>query len=122
MPVARRSPKPPSCSSWIRQMFEEGARLAEIHGCDAVADFSIGNPNLEPPQEFQQVAQRSWCASPRPGPTATCPTRATRRPRAAVAAYLAKTRASRRGRGHVVMTCGAGGRAERHLQDHPRPR
>ena len=38
-------------------MFEEGARLAEIHGCDKVFDFSIGNPNLEPPEEFQRVME-----------------------------------------------------------------
>ena len=36
-------------SSWIRKMFEEGARLKKIHGADKVFDFSLGNPNLPPP-------------------------------------------------------------------------
>ncbi|HIJ68749.1 MAG TPA: pyridoxal phosphate-dependent aminotransferase, partial [Deltaproteobacteria bacterium] len=31
-------------SSWIRKMFEEGARLKKIHGADKVFDFSLGNP------------------------------------------------------------------------------
>jgi len=38
-------------SSVIRAMFEEGKRLAEIHGAENVYDFSIGNPNVEPPEE-----------------------------------------------------------------------
>ncbi len=36
-------------SSWIRKMFEEGAKLKAIHGEDKVYDFSIGNPYFEPP-------------------------------------------------------------------------
>ena len=39
-------------SSWIRKMFEEGNRLKEIHGVDAVHDFSLGNPEIEPPEEL----------------------------------------------------------------------
>jgi aspartate aminotransferase len=38
-------------SSWIRLMFEEGARLSAIHGADKVYDYSIGNPYAEPPAE-----------------------------------------------------------------------
>lgn len=38
-------------SSWIRLMFEEGARLAEKYGADKVYDYSIGNPYAEPPTE-----------------------------------------------------------------------
>jgi len=37
--------------SMIRKMFEEGNRLKAIYGADNVFDFSIGNPDLEPPQE-----------------------------------------------------------------------
>ena len=42
-------------ASWIRKMFEEGARLKALHGADNVFDFSIGNPDTEPPQKFFQV-------------------------------------------------------------------
>jgi len=37
--------------SMIRKMFEEGARLKAQFGADQVYDFSIGNPDLEPPAE-----------------------------------------------------------------------
>ena len=42
-------------SSWIRKMFEEGARLKAIHGSDNVFDFSLGNPDVPPPPEFKKV-------------------------------------------------------------------
>ena len=38
-------------SSFIRKMFEEGARLKAEHGPENVFDFSLGNPNLPPPAE-----------------------------------------------------------------------
>lgn len=42
-------------SSVIRAMFEEGKRLAGIHGADNVYDFSLGNPSVEPPVEVKQA-------------------------------------------------------------------
>ncbi|MCL2819947.1 MAG: pyridoxal phosphate-dependent aminotransferase [Oscillospiraceae bacterium] len=36
-------------NSVIRAMFEEGNRLAEIHGRENVYDFSLGNPNIPSP-------------------------------------------------------------------------
>ncbi|MBF0199707.1 MAG: pyridoxal phosphate-dependent aminotransferase [Desulfamplus sp.] len=44
-------------SSWIRKMFEQGARLKAEHGADAVFDFSLGNPNLPPPESFQKALE-----------------------------------------------------------------
>lgn len=41
-------------SSAIRAMFEEGARLAKIYGKENVYDFSLGNPNVAPPEEIKQ--------------------------------------------------------------------
>ena len=38
-------------SSVIRAMFEEGNRLAKIHGAENVYDFSLGNPNVPAPIE-----------------------------------------------------------------------
>ena len=37
-------------------MFEQGARLKAQHGADKVFDFSLGNPNLEPPAAVHQGA------------------------------------------------------------------
>jgi len=42
-------------SSVIRAMFEEGKRLAGIHGVENVFDFSLGNPNVEPPKEVKNA-------------------------------------------------------------------
>ncbi|WP_434796411.1 pyridoxal phosphate-dependent aminotransferase [Terrisporobacter vanillatitrophus] len=40
-------------NSTIRAMFEEGKKLAEIYGKENVYDFSIGNPNVEPPENIK---------------------------------------------------------------------
>lgn len=42
-------------SSVIRAMFEEGAKLKKEYGEDEVFDFSIGNPNIEPPREINEA-------------------------------------------------------------------
>lgn len=39
-------------SSAIRKMFEEGIRLSKIHGAENVYDFSLGNPDMPPPQKL----------------------------------------------------------------------
>jgi aspartate aminotransferase len=39
-------------------MFEEGALLKKQYGADKVFDFSIGNPDLDPPSDFHCVFQR----------------------------------------------------------------
>lgn len=49
----------------IRKMFEEGLELKKKFGADNVFDFSIGNPDLEPPQEVRACVQRlSQCHEP----------------------------------------------------------
>jgi len=40
-------------SSIIREMFEEGKRLGAIYGEENVFDFSLGNPNVEPPASIK---------------------------------------------------------------------
>lgn len=42
-------------SSIIREMFEEGKRLSDIYGAENVFDYSIGNPNVEPPEEIKSA-------------------------------------------------------------------
>lgn len=37
-------------SSVIRAMFEEGQKMAAIYGAENVYDFSLGNPNVAPPE------------------------------------------------------------------------
>jgi len=52
--------------SEIRKMFEEGARLKKIYGAENVFDFSIGNPDLEPPKEVTE-ALKELANNPTPG-------------------------------------------------------
>jgi aspartate aminotransferase len=42
----------------IRKMFEEGTLLKKQHGADKVFDFSLGNPDVEPPPAFHRVFLR----------------------------------------------------------------
>ena len=41
----------------IRKMFEEGALLKKKYGEDSVYDFSIGNPDLDPPSEVVEAIE-----------------------------------------------------------------
>lgn len=52
MPIAKRIAAYQEKGSWIRKLFEEGAQMAADGSGRPVYDFSIGNPDLEPPAEF----------------------------------------------------------------------
>ena len=55
MTIAKQIEGYMSSASWIRKMFEEGAKLKAAHGADNVFDFSLGNPNIQPPAVFKQT-------------------------------------------------------------------
>ncbi|MFC1825821.1 pyridoxal phosphate-dependent aminotransferase [Thermodesulfobacteriota bacterium] len=97
-----------SKSSWIRKMFEEGARLKAKHGAAKVFDFSLGNPNLEPPDEFKAALRE---AVMNPGPGAHCYMPNTGLPDVcrSVADYLAQEQQMPVTAQEVIMTCGAAG-------------
>ena len=95
-------------SSWIRKMFEEGARLKALHGADKVFDFSLGNPDLEPPEGFRQ-ALHSIIAEPSAGAHGYMANAGYQETRAAVAAYVSREQGVEVSAEHVVMTCGAAG-------------
>ncbi|MBP5452079.1 MAG: aminotransferase class I/II-fold pyridoxal phosphate-dependent enzyme, partial [Treponema sp.] len=42
----------------IRKMFEEGIKLKAIHGDENVFDFSLGNPDLDPPAKVADAIER----------------------------------------------------------------
>jgi aspartate aminotransferase len=58
MPVSHEIKSALAGSSLVRKMFEEGARLKALHGTDKVFDFSIGNPDIEPPPAFHRTLER----------------------------------------------------------------
>lgn len=53
--IAHHIAKNMSKGSMIRKMFEEGNRLKALYGPDNVFDFSLGNPDLEPPKAVEEA-------------------------------------------------------------------
>mgnify|MGYP002350554109 FL=1 len=97
-----------SRSSWIRKMFEEGERLRQEFGADNVYDFTLGNPDVEPPEEFH-AALRRLANDPLPGMHRYMNNAGYPETRAAVARKLATDSGLEVTAAHVIMTCGAGG-------------
>ncbi|MDR1220035.1 MAG: pyridoxal phosphate-dependent aminotransferase [Treponema sp.] len=58
MAIARHIQNSLASSSAIRKLFEEGSALKKQYGADKVFDFSIGNPDVEPPSAFHEVFLR----------------------------------------------------------------
>jgi aspartate aminotransferase len=58
MPISRTISAQLEHSSWIRRMFEEGAKLKRERGADNVFDFTLGNPDVEPPPEVLEALRR----------------------------------------------------------------
>ena len=95
-------------SSFIRKMFEEGARLKAKHGPENVFDFSLGNPNLPPPPQFDEVINRLLKEKPK-GMHGYMPQPGYPHVRANVAAYLSKEQGIDITGNEIIMTCGAAG-------------
>jgi aspartate aminotransferase len=93
-------------SSWIRRMFEEGIRLKAERGADKIFDFSLGNPDPEPPEAITKALQkialenrpRSHAYMPNAGFPEVRETMAARMSRATGLPYTAE---------HILMTVGA---------------
>lgn len=95
-------------SSWIRKMFEEGVRLRKLYGAEQVFDFSLGNPNVEPPALFREQLRRV-IEEARPGGHGYMPNAGYPETRKAVADYLRRVHGVPLAADQVIMTCGAGG-------------
>lgn len=95
-------------ASWIRKMFEEGERLRKIHGYDNVYDFTIGNPDVEPPAAFKKELKR-LALEPVPGMHRYMSNAGYPATRQAVAEVLAEQTDLPFSENNIVMTCGAGG-------------
>ncbi|MRR55872.1 MAG: pyridoxal phosphate-dependent aminotransferase [Deltaproteobacteria bacterium] len=108
MPIARKIAAFIENASWIRKMFEEGERLRGIHGADNVFDFTLGNPTVEPPGEFEEEF-RKLATQPIPGMHRYMNNAGYEETRQAVAEVLAEKSGLEVKGSHVIMTCGAGG-------------
>jgi len=108
MPVSEKIRTSIERSSWIRKMFEEGMIRKAKFGPENVFDFSLGNPNLEPPASFKEVLQR-LTKDPSPSQHAYMPNAGRPDAREAVAAYLRKHNRATFTPDDIIMTVGAGG-------------
>lgn len=95
-------------SSMIRAMFEEGARLKKIYGADKVYDFSLGNPDPEPPAEVK-AALRELANSEEPGMHLYMNNAGYTEVRETIAGKINRETGLQLTFNNVVMTVGAGG-------------
>jgi aspartate aminotransferase len=94
-------------ASWIRRMFEEGARLKQERGADKVFDFTLGNPEIEPPPAVLAAARRVL-ESKDLHLHAYMPNAGYPQVRAAIAKRLSAATGLPYTASHVIMTVGAG--------------
>jgi len=108
MTVSRRIEKALEGASWIRKMFEEGDRLKRIHGPDKVFDFSLGNPIVEPPEEFFEELRRV-ANNPIPGMCRYMPNSGYEETRKSIAGMLSTETGLTFNEQQIVMSVGAAG-------------
>ena len=108
MTIANHIKSKISGSSWIRKMFEEGARLKAEYGAENVFDFSLGNPNLEPPEKFKKVLKNT-VMSLAGTDHGYMPNTGYPHVRKSVAEYLCEEEQVQISENDVIMTCGAAG-------------
>ena len=95
-------------SSWIRKMFEEGAKMKAQYGAENVFDFSLGNPDVPPPPEYNKAIQEI-VKDETPGMHAYMPNGGYPWVREALAGTMSKEQGVDVFHGDMLMTCGAAG-------------
>jgi aspartate aminotransferase len=108
MPVSEKMKGFSTRSSWIRKMFEEGARMKAEFGADNIFDFSLGNPDVPPPPQFDEV-MRELVADTSPGVHAYMPNGGYPWVREAIASRISAEQDVTVQQGDILMTCGAAG-------------
>ncbi|MBC8184751.1 pyridoxal phosphate-dependent aminotransferase [candidate division KSB1 bacterium] len=95
-------------SSWIRKMFETGTELKRKYGAENVFDLSLGNPIIEPPEEFfSQLKKLSEDKTS--GKHRYMPNAGFNEVREKISVHLTEEGILESEMGHIVMSCGAGG-------------
>jgi aspartate aminotransferase len=108
MAISKKVKNGLNSASWIRRMFEEGEEMKQLYGEENVFDFSIGNPNLEPPDSLKK-ALKVLANSPIPGMHRYMPNCGYSDTRKTIAEYLEEESGLPFNEKHVVMTVGAAG-------------
>jgi aspartate aminotransferase len=108
MPVSKSIAAQLEHASWIRRMFEEGVRLKRERGADAIFDFSLGNPDVEPPAAVIEALRRV-VAGNRPGSHGYMPNSGYAQVREVVARKLERETGLAFTAEDVFMTVGSAG-------------
>ncbi|MGL1932032.1 MAG: pyridoxal phosphate-dependent aminotransferase [Desulfotalea sp.] len=95
-------------SSWIRKMFEQGAKMKAEFGAENVFDFSLGNPDAPPPAEYDTVIQKV-ISDKTPGSHSYMPNGGHQFVREAVAKQMSKEQEVDITGNEMLLTCGAAG-------------
>ncbi|MEN6350276.1 MAG: pyridoxal phosphate-dependent aminotransferase [Syntrophomonas sp.] len=95
-------------SSWIRAMFEEGEKLRQVYGAENVFDFSLGNPDYEPPKVVLENLKR-LVAEGTVGLHRYTNNAGYQEVRARIAKKIGQESGKPLSFEHIVMTCGAAG-------------
>jgi len=95
-------------ASWIRRMFEEGIRLKAERGAENIFDFTLGNPDPEPPQVVMDALQKVVSTN-RKRSHAYMPNAGFPEVRAAMAERMSKATGLAYTAEHILMTVGAAG-------------
>jgi aspartate aminotransferase len=95
-------------ASWIRRMFEIGARMKRERGEENVFDFTLGNPDGEPPEEVIAALRRAVERNP-PRSHAYMPNAGFFPVREVIARQLSRQTGLAYTADHIFMTVGAAG-------------
>jgi aspartate aminotransferase len=93
---------------WTRRMFEEGLRIKKQYGEENVYDFSLGNPDTEPPEEVQKTLIEIL-SNPEKGMHRYMSNNGYEDVREEVATYLREEHSVPFTSNHVFMTVGCAG-------------
>ncbi len=108
MGISKAISKSMKDSSWIRAMFEEGEKMKKTYGPENILDFTLGNPDIEPPEQLKEELIRIVTSD-----TAGMHRYMTNSGYEDVRADVAEFHASRTGlpftKDHIVMTVGSAG-------------
>ena len=108
MSISRAIAEQMEGSSWIRRMFEIGIRLRQERGPENVFDYTLGNPDVEPPEAVIEALRRV-VAEERPLSHGYMPNAGFPDVRAAIARGLAERIGAPFTGEDVIMTVGAAG-------------
>ena len=108
MPVSNKIKNFMEQGSWIRKMFEEGISLKKQYGEENVFDLSLGNPVIDPPDEFF-TKLKAIADNPISGMHRYMPNAGLLETREAVARQLTDEAGIPFTFNEIIMTCGAGG-------------